>query len=1577
MLLQTEWAQNYVINQVTQRFSKSLSVNIKVKRVSVSLLNRMYLEGALVADQQKDTLLYAGALKVSITDWFFLQNQAELHYIGLDNAVINLKRTDSTWNYQFIADFFAGPPKKKSTEKGIEFLIKRAEFNNVRFNQIDGWVGEDRKISIGYLDLKADEINFAKKKIFLDKIILNNPSFSIYNYDGNRPPRIKVKKPKENIEGLQWNVDDWDILLNELVLQNGRFTNDILTDRKAYDYFDGAHIDFKDINLTGKNISWQKDTISGLLNMNTKERSGFQVNAMRANLKLYPEAMIFSNLDIRTPTSHLSNYYAMHFEDFNRDMSDFLTAVRLEGKFVNSTISSKDIAYFAPELNRFKTDIKVNGTVTGTIDNLSAKHFTLQYGKNTYLDGDIKMKGLPDIEKTYIDFTSYDFRTTYSDALAIVPSLSTITEPKLEQLEFVKFKGNYTGFIRDFVTAGTIETALGNVKTDIHMKIPVNGSPSYTGKVETASFHLGKFLGNEKLGAVAFNGNLNGTGFNPQSANSEVNGKITSFEWNNYVFQNVDLKGTLKHKEFIGEGSIDDPHLKAGFNGSFNLNTDQPEYNLMVDVQRGNLKDINLSKVPLDVLGKFRLNFKGKTVDDFIGEASLYDVALTKNGQTFVFDTLYLYSMKIEDNKQIEITNSDINISLFGVFNILDLPQTLTAYLSKYYPMYFNAPKVPIGNQDFTFTADLKNIDQYLPLFNSGLNGLDFTKISGKINTAEKTLILNAYIPYLSYEQYELNDFALDARGDLDSLRIISRAGTITVNDSLHFPTTSFSIRSSANVSQVNFNTAANQTINAASLSATVTNLKDGVRIHFDPSSVVLNDKTWRIEDDGELTISRSILDAQNIKMTNGEQEITVATLPSAIGNSNDIAVSLKRVNMGDILPFVMKEPRIEGITSGDLTIEDPYNKLKIYLNAQTDQTRFEGDSIGITTLNAFWDNGKKKASYFLTSDNDQYRFEIDGNVDLSDSLNQNIEADFDIKEVKLTILEKYLGSIFKDVKGIANGKLEISGRLSKPDLTGSVKISNGGMMVDYTKCYYSLVDPTIEFRPGIIDFGEIKILDKDGNQGIVKGTLKHSFFKDFEYDFSASSNKMLLLNTTRLDNADFFGKAIGKVNFSFNGPDEEMRMYVEGEPVDSSTFSINTSGSSKQKGEVNFIVWRQYGREMNLDSLSKPENNLIIDLNITANPLLKVNVILDELSGDVISAVGSGNLKLHTSTKDAMTLVGRYNINRGNYNFNFQDIFKKPFTLDRESGSYISWTGDPYNAEINIFASYLAEQVRMSTLFTDPSSSTISGVSSDVLKELSDVQVICHLVGTLAQPNPTFQIVLPQNSTLRNNPSVDSRLKAINRDPLEVSKQSTYLIVFKSFAPQDAIVASDLNSELINNTISGVINSILASSIQNFFYKLFGSAVDVNFNYSRVMTDITGTGNTAATNQNNFRENVSLQFIKSLLDDKLIITFGSDFNFSTANSSALNSGQTFLFLPDVNVEYKITADGKLRTSFFYKSSFDALSTSGRRDRTGGNISFRTEFDQLLPRRKKAAKSPVDKDPVIPIADSSTTGVLH
>jgi hypothetical protein len=77
---------------------------------------------------------------------------------------------------------------------------------------------------------------------------------------------------------------------------------------------------------------------------------------------------------------------------------------------------------------------------------------TIQAGNNTYLNGDISLTGLPDINKTFIDFKANSFRTTYGDAATFLPGIRKVTMPNLQSISYLDFNGSFTGFIKDFVT---------------------------------------------------------------------------------------------------------------------------------------------------------------------------------------------------------------------------------------------------------------------------------------------------------------------------------------------------------------------------------------------------------------------------------------------------------------------------------------------------------------------------------------------------------------------------------------------------------------------------------------------------------------------------------------------------------------------------------------------------------------------------------------------------------------------------------------------------------------------------------------------------------------------------------------------------------------------------------------------------------------------------------------------------------------------------------------------------------------------------------------------------------------------
>ena len=116
------------------------------------------------------------------------------------------------------------------------------------------------------------------------------------------------------------------------------------------DRFDGQHFVFSNINGELLQYYFFKRYHHPNIKLSTKEKSGFEVKQLVADMKFTPDIMEFNNLDVTTGKSRLGDYYAMRYKDFNADMSDFLHRIKLEGQFKKSNIHSDDIAFFAPEV---------------------------------------------------------------------------------------------------------------------------------------------------------------------------------------------------------------------------------------------------------------------------------------------------------------------------------------------------------------------------------------------------------------------------------------------------------------------------------------------------------------------------------------------------------------------------------------------------------------------------------------------------------------------------------------------------------------------------------------------------------------------------------------------------------------------------------------------------------------------------------------------------------------------------------------------------------------------------------------------------------------------------------------------------------------------------------------------------------------------------------------------------------------------------------------------------------------------------------------------------------------------------
>ena len=1500
----------------------------------------MQIEGTLILDQHHDTLLYAKAVNVNITDWFFFKENIVLKYIGLDDAIIKLKRTNAVWNYQFLMDYFSSPDKKTDTSKNvIQLDLKTVVFNNVKLDQQDKWTGEDQILSFNRLRLDAEAFDMKNKKIQIRSLDIDKPLFAQLDYNGLEPahPSISSSASPTPKGMLKWNEEHWQLFIKKINITNGNLAIEQYTKRPVLTtLFDDQHILFSSLNATFNNVSFKEDTLLADINLKAINRSGFEIKKLTAAFKFTPDIMEFKKLDIYTNKSHITDYYSMGYKDFNKDMNNFDSNVVLKGNFKNSIINSDDIAYFAPELKNWKRVFDVTGLVTGVLDDLTSNQININTNKTSF-SGGANMKGVSDINKTFFNIRAQHLATSINDLSVFVPGIRSITEPNISALGNIGFKGTFTGLISNFTTNGILTTGLGTINQNLTMKIPVKGIPVYSGTLSAADFYIGKFLNQPDIGKITFTGKVAGSGFENNALALKVDGNIKSIGINNYTYQNITANGTLKHRSFMGTAMINDPNMDVPMaSGSIDFSKKFPEFKMNALINNINFKELQLSNDNLSIKGKFDVNFSGNTLDNFIGYAKVFDATLLDKNKKLSFDSLVVKNF-IEDNKKhLSIQTNELDLGITGNFQLAQLSDAFQIFLNKYYPSYIPKARLHPAPQDFTFSIKTHNVDEYTALIDKRFKGFNNSTISGNLRFPDNQLNVVANIPSFSYKNTTFNNVDLKAVGGTDTLSLNTSVEETSINDSLKFPNTRINVRAFNDISDISIKASANQALNEADLSVRMQTLSDGFNLFFNPSSFVINNKKWVLEKGGTLSLNKDLFTASEVKFIQDNQQLIISTTPSRNG-ANDISLDIKSLNIGDLTPFFIKTLRLEGLMTGKILVTDPFTDPMASFDTQISQFRFENDSVGVVSTIGIYSTKDKKLSGKLISDNQLFNLSSELMMNFNDSVSDQMNVTTILNNSEIHPLEKYLTGLFTNVHGLANGRITISGGFKQPKVDGSVRLSKTSFIVDYTKAKYLLAENSVmNFNGDVMVFPKIILRDTLNNVASVSGKIFHKFFNDFVFEDlsfvtdhfpNGQPGKFLLLNTTSRDNKDFYGHLVGDAHLSLNGPDDDMNMYITGEPTDSSHIYLPT-GETAETGKIDYIDFIKFGREMKSNYTFKKASNIKVTMDINANPYAKIDVILDEVTGDIIKAQGTGKLNISVGSRDPLIMRGRYDILQGLYTFNFQTFFKTPFVLQQ---GYIEWQGDPYLANMNIDAIYKARQVDMSGIVT----------SNGVTNTKGDIDILFKLRGTLKEPKPDFEFQFAFDNPLKSDPIANEYIRTkFQGDRNTLNKEVTALLLFNSIINDQQNLLSGNNTgnfvtrslgQVISNTLSGSLNNILKKVLKTDAVNLYTNINTADFNFQNSQKTVQNVGNFGLRT--------------AFLKNRLLLNLGGNVDYNLQRLS--NSNSNFLFTPDVSFEYYITPDGKFRVVGFNRIDASLGDVSGitRRNRTGLLLSYHKDFN--------------------------------
>ncbi|UYQ91093.1 translocation/assembly module TamB [Chitinophaga horti] len=1554
--------QNMLVHQVTKRLSTKLGTRVEIKHINLRLFNSMRMEGTYIEDRHKDTLLYAGALQVRITDWFFFKETPVLKFIGLEDATVNLVRHkgDSLWNYAFIADAFAGPsasPKKKQ-QASFSVDLKNVDLQRVKFNFIDRWRGEDMYLYSNRILLDAQKLDLTGKNIWIQSLELDQPSFVISSYPASRPKRTTplpatVAAPPDTgtvIPGLQWNPDRWNLLVRSLRIENGTFG----VDNRRGDtlvpsdegYFDPGHIRFEKINLSLSNTQFKDDSIFSDLKLRTRERSGFEVKQLDCRFKMSPVQMEFSNLDLRTENSQLGDYFAMEYSDFS-DFADFVDAVTMRANFKKTRLSSDDIAYFAPALKDWNTEIRFSGSARGPVSNLRADSMSVQGGKATKLAGSFQMRGLPNIDETFIDFQATELITNGADLRQFLPILKTTTAVRTDLITHLRFQGSFSGLVNNFVAYGKFQTNLGNLDTDINFKTS-GDVPVYSGNVLADNFNVGILLDNNIVSTVSMDAKVNGAGFNFQTLKAAVDANIRSIGLNNYLYQNIKTKGEMNRKFFNGSLNIADPNLDMDFAGTIDFNNALPIFDFDAEIRNSDLKALKLTKDSITLQAKADLNFAGSNIDNFDGMARLYDLSLLKNNSRVEFDSLVVRTDIENNQKALRIKGSEVDGYVTGNYSFMELPYAFQLFLNKYYPSYF---KVPEGNppaQDFRFAFQFGEVDKLIRAFNDDISGLNQTKVEGALNTATGSFTINAHVPFAQYDVYGVRDLVLKSNGDFNKINLSTQLGQVLYKDSTIFNNPLILASSSHDTSYVQIDMKAEDTTSLDGFYARVVTVKEGVKVNFLNSSFTVNNRQWQMEPGNEVYWSKDFLTVNNLRITRNNQSITIQTNEFNPDDSR-FDIIIKDLNLADIIPPQLTTTRIEGLANGNIAVVDPFNHLTINTDLTTSQLRVANDSIGVVTIKGDYDIKQGLTGVEIKADNALADFLVQGNIGLTKD-NKDLDVTIVANNSSISLLNQYLSDYVSNLTGYANGKIEIRGTTDKPSFTGNMRIDSVGVKVNYLGTYYRI--PTLNVKnidDAFIEMDPFQMIDKFGNTARANGFISHENFKNLRFEFDIFSPKFLFLNTTAADSDLYYGDILANARVYFEGPLDNLQLRVQARPLLGSHFYLPIS-DSKTIGKYEFISFKSYGKT---EAVKKKKSNvkLNVRLDIAATPDAQIDVILDATTGDQISANGTGNLQLNVNLDGDFTMFGNYIINNGTYNFIFQRLARWKF--DIQKNSTITWNGEPTEAKMNITAKYSLPKVSLYNLIDRGGGTQQTSTTDQLATRQEKVDININLRGALMQPVIDYSIELPDAGSLAYGSAVAAKLKEINQDQSKALLQVTALLAAGQFWSDEGLGGTASVSTTGKNSIGQALSAQASAILNNASSALLkNSGIGFNVNYTAY--------NFGLQESSYDRNLVSAGITKNLLNNRIRLYVGGNYDWGRQSANA-NSEH---LAGDFRVEYLLTEDGRVRMNAFTRSDYDVY-TLGNRNRGGVGISYVRDFNKV-----RELFHPVQR-PRRPLPDSS------
>lgn len=1368
-------------------------------------------------------------------------------------------------------------------------LLNRIIIDNVKINDQTG----KKALAATRLSAKISFTELSKGNIAISSAQVFGMNADIYKRNANAETNIQfifdALASKDTTSSKPLNLE-----IGSLVIRHGRVRYSQL-DSPDYRLTSMKHIDVGNISTHVVVNKITNDSINLYIKkLAFADKSGLEVKDFKLRLVANRKQATVDRLYIELPKSKIGiNSVTASYDATSGKL--LMPSVQYAAKIKDSYIYLPDLSTLVPQLANISNRVNIETEITGTSTSLNVSHLDIDtengetrlVANSSLSNGFENPKWIANIQTLNIsaETTKKVFKAFNKDKE--MPHI-------LSNIGNIAFNGSTGGTKADISLRGLLATAAGSIKIAASKE-----KNKITADLATQDCNLERILDNEKFGMLDTDIKISATmGKTIETATAE--GLINKLQYNGYTYNNIDIDGKLDNRTISGLLAVNDDNIDINAEGNFNL--DHPMADIKANIRHLRPKALNLSDKwkNADFQAQIDAKFAGQNIDNANGNINIRNFCIAKtdddgNDDSYRISNINLISRNAEGRHSLILSSDFANAGISGEFNVQSIVQHVENMIADKLPniqQLTPIKKQPAADCRMLFYADVYSAEPIRHLLGIPIKIHEPMRADGYINSRNSELSLQATIPYFSYNGADYTDALLNVSTPDNELKTtLSGKKVLSTGKKAEYRLDASAENNRLSAS-LNFDNNSKLHVKGnmnayAQFSKNDNNEMEAV-VNITPSKMLVDNANWNIKS-SQIKYSRKHLEIDNFAIEHGDQHIHIDGLATA-SNADSLNINLKGVDVAYILNLVnFHSVEFGGKATGKATVSGVFDKLHAKADLTVDKFTFENGRMGTLLANVNWNHDEQQIDIDAKAHDEERLTIIKGYVSPKKNY---IDLGISANDTRTEFLLGFCGSFIDEVDARANGEVRLWGPLNAIELTGDMSV-DGNLHISSLNTEYTMSNGKIKLLEGEIQLLNDTIIDKNGNTGVVSGSLYHRHLGRLTYDIGVKTNNLLVYDFDGSDGSTFYGKAFGTGQCNIRGKSGEVLMDIDITPNAGSVMTYNTSSPDAIKSQE-FIKWsdrdslniKAGGNDEDTKTVADMPSDIRINFLIHTQPTATLRLIMDQASGDYIDLRGSGVIRATYYNKGAFELFGNYLVDNGTYKLTIQNALHKDFEF--QPGGTIAFGGNPYDAILNLQAMYPVNSVSLSDLQLGRSFTS------------NNIRVNClmNITGTPNAPKVDFGLDMPTVST-----DAKQMIYSLINSEEEMNQQVIYLLAVGRFYSQGNNNANADGTSQSQTSLA--MQSILSGQISQQINSLLGTVIkNNNWNFgANISTGDEGWNNAEYEGLLSGR----------LLNNRLLIN--GQFGYRD------NPNATTSFIGDFDIRYLLTPNGNVAVRVYNQSN--------------------------------------------------------